>query len=101
MGDLVCVRIVFPKSLVIEFFSPTYKAIVWQAFPCKVFFVRNQYAGYFFSEITHTTAPPPSKVKWSALKSKPADVMCIIQYKRHRNYVWRMREQKSVLISLD
>ena len=84
MGDLVCVRIVFPKSLVIEFFSPTYKAIVWQVFPCKVFFVRNQYAGYFFlkSPIPQPP-PPPSKVKWSALKSKPADVMCIIQYKRH------------------
>ena len=59
MGDLVCIRIVFLKSLVIEFFSPTYKAIVWQVFPCKVFFLRNQYAGYFFSKITHTTAPPP------------------------------------------
>ena len=59
MGDLVCIRIVFLKYLVIEFFSPTYKAIVFQVFPCKVFFVRNQYAGYFFSKITHTTAPPP------------------------------------------
>ena len=87
MGDLVCVRIVFPKSLVIEFFSPTYKAIVWQVFPCKVFFVRNQYAGYFFLKspipLPPPPPPPPSKVKWSALKSKPADVMCIIQYKRH------------------
>ena len=59
MGDLVCVRIVFPKSLVIEFFSPTYKAIVWQVFPFKVFFVGNQYAGYFFLKSPIPQPPPP------------------------------------------
>ena len=48
MGDLVCVRIVFPKSLVIEFFSPTYKAIVWQVFPCKVFLSEISMQDIFF-----------------------------------------------------
>ena len=63
MGDLVCVRIVFPKSLVIEFYSPTYKAIVWQVFPCKVFFVGNQYAGYFFLKSPIPQPPTPPSVK--------------------------------------
>ena len=67
MGDLVWVRIFFPKPLVIDFFSLTYKAIVWQVFRCKVFFLSKSVCRIFFSEITHT----PSKVKWSALYNRP------------------------------
>lgn len=35
------------KSLVIEFFSLTYTAIVSQVFPCKIFFSRTQSAPHF------------------------------------------------------
>ena len=43
----------------IEYFSLTYKAIVWQVFPCKLFLVlKIRLQEVFFSEITHTTPPP-------------------------------------------
>ena len=41
MGDLMGLRknFFFPEPLVIEYFSLTDKAIVWQIFPCKIFLV--------------------------------------------------------------
>ena len=50
-NDHVC-RIFPPKALVIECFSLTYKAIVWQAFPCKTFLCSKSDFRIFFSEIT-------------------------------------------------
>ena len=41
-----------PKALVIECFSLTYKAIVWQAFPRKTFLCSKSDFRIFFSEIT-------------------------------------------------
>ena len=40
----------FFKTTGDRIFPLTYKAIVGQAFLCKIFFARNQAAGYFFSE---------------------------------------------------
>ena len=53
---------IFPKPLVIFFFSLTYRAIAWQAFPYKSFFSLEISLQDIFSEIT------PSKVKWLATK---------------------------------
>ena len=61
----------FPEPLVIEYFSLTYKAIVWQAtFPCKIFLVLKirlhaDQDNFFWNHPYHPP-PPPSKVKWSA-----------------------------------
>ena len=57
MGDLVWVRIFFFSQTSGD--RITYNAIVWQVFPCKIFFPRNQSAGYFFLK----SPIPPSKVK--------------------------------------
>ena len=59
MGDLMGLRKNFfpPEPLVIEYFSLTYKAIVWQVFPCKIFLVLKIRLQDVL--ITHTTHPPP------------------------------------------
>ena len=48
IGDLLCVGIFFHKQLVVKLFPLTYKAIVLQAFLCKIFFARNQSSTYFY-----------------------------------------------------
>ena len=40
-----------------EFFPLTYKAIVYQVFPCKIFFPSKSVCRIFFSEITLTPYP--------------------------------------------
>ena len=64
MGDLVWVRFFFYLHTSGDrIFSLTYKAIVWQVFPCKIFFHSKSVCRIFFPEITQL---PPSKVKESA-----------------------------------
>ena len=64
MGDLVWVRFFFYLHTSGDrIFSLTYKAIVWQVFPCKIFFHSKSVCRIFFPEITQL---PPSKVKRSA-----------------------------------
>jgi len=91
MGYLVCVRIFFPKPLVILFFSLTYSGVVFffqHYTPCKIFFLS---VGFFFRQVfpckkffpleirlhcriiffwNHLRIPP-SKVKGSALYYRP------------------------------
>ena len=61
MGDFMGLRKNFfsPKPLEIECFSMTYKAIVWQVYPCKTFLCSKSDFRIFFSEITYYTTPPP------------------------------------------
>ena len=69
MGDLVCVRIFFPKPLVIVFY-PDIQSHCLTGISLQCFFGRNQSAGYFFlkSHIPPPPTPTPSKVVWSAPK---------------------------------
>ena len=53
LGDLVWVRIFFSQTFWYFFQC---RIFLRQVFPCKNVF-RNQSAGYFFSEITHTPLP--------------------------------------------
>ena len=68
MGDLVGLRKNFfpPEPLVIEYFSLTYKAIVWQVFPWKIFLVLKIRLQDVFFLKSPIPPPPPSKVKPSA-----------------------------------
>ena len=68
MGDLMGLRKNFfpPEPLVIEYFSLTYKAIVWQVFPCKIFLVLKIRLQDVFFLKSPIPPPPPSKVKSSA-----------------------------------
>ena len=64
MGDLMGLRKNFfsPNlQLVIEYFSLTYKAIVWQIFLARFFLCSKSDFRMFFSEITRTTPAPPQK----------------------------------------
>ena len=62
MGDLVWVRFFFYLHTSGDrIFSLTYKAIVWQVFPCKIFFsFEISLQDIFFPEVTQL---PPSTVK--------------------------------------
>ena len=48
----------FPKPLVIEFFSLAYKAIVWQVFPCKIFFRSKSVFRIFYLKSPIPPLPP-------------------------------------------
>ena len=60
MGDFMGLRKNFfpQKPLVIKCFSLTFKAIVWQVFPCKTFWCSRSDLRISFSQITYTTPPP-------------------------------------------
>ena len=71
MGDLVRVRLLFPKPL--NFFSPTYTGVfsVQDIFSPgissqDIFPPQNQSARYFLLKSPLPLSPFPSKVEWSA-----------------------------------
>ena len=81
MGDLVCVRIIFPKPLVIEFFLLTYNGVFFYSFirheKGENFFSQGSFSQDFspleiglhdiFSEIPHTT--PRKSNGWPLISS--------------------------------
>ena len=81
MGDLVCVRISFPKPLVIEFFLLTYSGVFFYSFirhekgenffhkvvSRKIFLPSKSVCTIFFSEIPHTT--PRKSNGWPLISS--------------------------------
>ena len=55
MGDLVCVRIIFPKPLVIEFFLLTYNGVFFYSF------IRHKKGENFFHKVVSRKIFLPSK----------------------------------------